>query len=206
MDKIMVYVDSDWAGCKVTRKSTSGGAITWDGGLLKSWSTTQGATALSSGEAEFYAAVEGCKEGIGLKALLADLGVTVKVEVIQDSTAAKGTMSRAGIGKIKHLDTGWLWVQDVVRSGIVTLKKINGKVNPADLLTKPKSAAEAARLSSSLGYELVMKKRSVEGETFTGMVRRWMRGDRREAEEKAETMDWWMDRRLDFFSVKIIAF
>ena len=53
LDKVLVYVDSDWAGCKVTRKSTSGGAVTWGGGLLKSWSTTQGTVALSSGEAEF---------------------------------------------------------------------------------------------------------------------------------------------------------
>ena len=28
LDKILVYVDSDWAGCKTTQASTSGGAIT----------------------------------------------------------------------------------------------------------------------------------------------------------------------------------
>ena len=28
LDKIQTYVDSDWAGCKETRASTSGGAIT----------------------------------------------------------------------------------------------------------------------------------------------------------------------------------
>ena len=59
--KITAFTDSDWAGCKVTRASTSGGVITWGGGLLKSWSKTQGSIALSSGEAEFYAAVKGCK-------------------------------------------------------------------------------------------------------------------------------------------------
>ena len=125
LDKLLVYVDSDWAGCKVTRASTSGGMVTWGGGLLKSWSKTQGSVALSSGEAEFYAAVKGCAEGIGMKSLLADLGVELRaVEVVQDSTAAKGTASRIGIGKIKHLDTGWLWIQDVVRAGVVHLKKL----------------------------------------------------------------------------------
>ena len=192
LDKIQVYVDSDWAGCKTTRKSTSGGALAWGGGLLKSWSTTQGSVALSSGEAEFYAAVKGCKEGIGVKALLADLGVAVKVEVVQDSTAAKGTATRIGIGKIKHLDTGWLWIQDVVKAGTVILKKIDGRINPADLMTKPKSAAEAARLSEVLGYRLVVRKRKEEGETYTGFVRRLMRGDRRTQEEQWETMEWWM--------------
>ena len=47
-----VYSDSDWAGCPRTRKSTSGGMLVMGGGLLKSWSTTQGPIALSSGEAE----------------------------------------------------------------------------------------------------------------------------------------------------------
>jgi hypothetical protein len=163
LDKILVYVDSDWAGCKVTRASTSGGAATWGGGLLKSWSKTQGSIALSSGEAEFYAAIKGCAEGIGLKSLLADLGVQVKVEVVQDSTAAKGTATRAGIGKVKHLDTGWLWIQDVVRAGLVVLRKINGKVNPADLMTKAKSAAEAERLTEALGYRLRFRRRKSGG-------------------------------------------
>ena len=131
--------------------STSGGAITWGGGLLKSWSRTQGCIALSSGEAEFYAAIKGGAEGIGVRSLLADMGITIKIEVYQDSTAAKGTATRIGIGKIKHLDTGWLWIQDVMRVGFITLKKICGKVNLADLMTKPKSAAEAARLSDALG-------------------------------------------------------
>ena len=121
---------------------------------------------------------------------------SVKVEVVQDSTAAKGTATRIGIGKIKHLDTGWLWIQEVVKAGVVTLEKINGKVNPADLLTKPKSAAEAARLASSLGYELVLRKRrTAEGkeESLTGMVKRMMRGDRRDEREKMETLTWWID-------------
>jgi hypothetical protein len=194
LDKLIVYVDSDWAGCKTTRKSTSGGAVTWGGGLLKSWSRTQGTVALSSGEAEFYAALKGCAEGIGIRSLMADLGLPVSVEVIQDSTAAKGTASRIGIGKIKHLDTGWLWIQDAVKSGLVVLRKINGKVNPADLLTKPKSAAEAARLSEALGYWLVVRKvrGGGSGENITGLVHRMLKGDRRDDKEKLETVTWWM--------------
>ena len=117
LDKILVYVDSDWAGCKATRKSTSGGAVTWGGGLLKSWSRSQGPVAISSGEAEFYAAIKGACEGLGIKSLLEDLGFYDQVEVIQDSTAAKGTASRAGIGRIKHLDVGWCWIQQTVENG-----------------------------------------------------------------------------------------
>ena len=129
LESILVYVDSDWAGCKASRKSTSGGAVTWGGGLLKSWSRTQGSQALSSGEAEFYAAIKGACEGLGIKSLLGDLGFRVEVEVIQDSTAAKGTASRAGVGKTTHLDVGWLWIQPTVREGEIKVPKIDGKVD-----------------------------------------------------------------------------
>ena len=87
-----------------------------------------------------------------------DLGFKIKVEVIQDSTAAKGTASRAGIGKIKHLDVGWLWIQSTVKKGEIKLMKIDGKVNPADFLTKPKSVKETARLSEALNYDMNPRK------------------------------------------------
>jgi hypothetical protein len=199
LDKLFVYVDSDWAGCKSTRKSTSGGAVTWGGGLLKTWSRTQGCIALSSGEAEFYAAIKGSAEGLGIRSLLADMGQAVEVEVIQDSTAAKGTASRLGIGKVKHLDVGWLWIQEAVRKGEVVLRKINGKVNPADVLTKPKSAAEAVRLTDALGFELMIRKQRVKDEErdggFTGFTARMLRGSDETHAEKMETMAWW-DRNL----------
>ena len=83
LESILVYVDSDWAGCKSSRKSTSGGAVTWGGGLLKSWSRTQGSVALSSGGAEFYAAIKSACEGLGIQSLLKDMGFEVEVEVIQ---------------------------------------------------------------------------------------------------------------------------
>ena len=51
LDKLMIYVDSNWAGCKTTRRSTSAGAASWGRALLKTWSRTQGSVALSSGEA-----------------------------------------------------------------------------------------------------------------------------------------------------------
>lgn len=152
---LRVYVDSDWAGCKMTRKSTSGGMAVWCGGLVKSWSRTQGSIALSSGEAEFYAAVKGMAEGLGIQSLMRDLGIEVKIEVIQDSNSAKGTLSRNGVGKIKHLDTNYLWAQEVVKKRQVTLVKMDGTQNPADVLTNPSSVQEVVRrCATRVGYEV----------------------------------------------------
>ena len=127
----------------------------WCGGLVKSWSRTQGSIALSSGEAEFYAAIKGIAEGLGVQSLMKDLGIRVKGEVVQDSTSAKGTLSRSGVGKIKHLDTNYLWAQEVVKKRGVTVAKIESTKNLADILTKPSSVQEVLRrCDGRVGYSI----------------------------------------------------
>ena len=54
---VEVYVDSDWAGCRRSRKSTSGGVLLFGGAAVRGWSSNQSVIALSSGEAEYYAAL-----------------------------------------------------------------------------------------------------------------------------------------------------
>ena len=103
---------------------------------VKHWSSTQTSVALSSGEAEFAGVIRGAGQGLGYQALLSDLGVTVPLRVWTDSSAAIGICSRQGLGKMRHLDTHTLWIQQAVRSGRVDLRKISGDENPADLLTK----------------------------------------------------------------------
>jgi len=67
--KIKVQTDSNWAGCKRTRKSTTCFTI-WLVTDQDEWipivlaSRTQTAIALSSGEAEWYAAVSGAAEAL----------------------------------------------------------------------------------------------------------------------------------------------
>jgi hypothetical protein len=53
------WTDTDYAGCRDTRKSTSGGLICFGKHLIRGWSSTQKVIALSSGEAEFYGMVRG---------------------------------------------------------------------------------------------------------------------------------------------------
>ena len=131
-----VFSDTDWAGCARTRKSTSGGCIMIGSHLIKCWSSTQASVALSSGEAEFYGVVKAAGAGLGYQALLNDFGVRLGVRVWTDSTAAIGVSTRQGLGKLRHLDTHTLWLQQAVRSKRIELRKVPGEVNPADLFTK----------------------------------------------------------------------
>ena len=136
VDAIDVYTDTDWAGCPRTRKSTSGGCVLMGRHALKSWSTTQSSVALSSGEAEFNGVVRGSGIALGMQILLKDLGHELPVRVWTDSSAAIGVCTRQGLGKLRHLDTHTLWVQQAVRSGRIDLRKVLGEENPADIFTK----------------------------------------------------------------------
>ena len=95
--------------------------------VLKSWSTTQTVVALSSGEAEYYGIAKGTCEGIGIVGLIEDFsGRRMKINLATDSSAAKGIATRKGVGKVKHLETRTLWVQDQIERGRVKVRKVIG--------------------------------------------------------------------------------
>ena len=136
VELVDIYTDIDWAGCPKTRKSTSGGCLMLGRHTLKHWSSTQSGVSLSSGEAEFHGVVKGAGMGLGYQALLQDLGIHAELRVWTDSSAAIGIAGRQGLGKLRHLDTHTLWLQQAVRSKRLELKKVLGTANPADVLTK----------------------------------------------------------------------
>ena len=103
---------------------------------MKTYSSTQPTVSLSSGEAEFYWVVRASGAVLGQHSLFADLGIPLDVRVWTDSSAAMGICTRQGLGKLRHIDTQTPWIQEKVRTKQITLKKVLGDVNPADLLTK----------------------------------------------------------------------
>ena len=80
--------------------------------------------------------IRGAGQGLGYQALLSDFGVDAPLRVWTDSSAAIGICNRQGLGKLRHLDTHTLWIQQAVRLKRVNLRKVPGESNPADLLTK----------------------------------------------------------------------
>ena len=105
--------------------------------LIKSWSSSQHCIAMSSGEAELYALVRGAAQTKGLMAMAGDMGFELQGKIYTDSTAAIGMSFRKGLGKTRHLDVQYLWIQDEVEKKTLEVKKVNTKENPADLFTKP---------------------------------------------------------------------
>ena len=112
VSELSVYSDSDWAGCRRTARSTSGGAICAGGHCVRTWSVTQKAVSLSSGEAELMALVKATSEAIGVQQLAASWGLKFDIGVHVDSSAALAVTARKGNGKLRHVRIGHLWVQD----------------------------------------------------------------------------------------------
>ena len=135
-ETLTAFSDSNWAGCKKTRKSTSGACFMHGSHLVKAYSRTQSNIALSSGEAEFYSMVSASSEALGLKAMTKDYEDEAEPYLYVDASAAIGVAQLTGLGKIRHLDTQSLWLQEAVRKKRIGLHKVKGTENPSDLMTK----------------------------------------------------------------------
>ena len=80
--------------------------------------------------------VKGTMGGMGLQTLARDLGWQVELKLFVDSSAAQAIASRKGLGKVRHLEVRHQWLQQAVKEQKVTLRKVEGKKNPSDLMTK----------------------------------------------------------------------
>ncbi len=73
---------------------------------------------------------------IGMKRFFEWYGVKVDWHTKSDSSAARSMALREGVGRVRHLDIGVLWLQEQQLRRIVELTKVLGTSNPADLKTK----------------------------------------------------------------------
>ena len=72
-----------------------------------------------------------------------------------DATTGLSIGSRHGLGKVKHIDTVFLWAQDKVLSGKAKLLKKHTDDMLADLFTKPLEAQRTRKLLTNLNYQLL---------------------------------------------------
>jgi len=127
--------------------------------VIKTWSATQGAVALSSAEAEFYAVIEGVTRAKGLTSLCRELGYGNLSDMCKcniDSSAAKSFINRRGLGKMRHIDIRDLWLQKEAREGRLLMSKVPGEENPADLMTKILNKSEICERLRGMGIAVVL--------------------------------------------------
>ncbi len=123
---MVVWSDTDFAVCARTRKSMSGGAVVFGSHCLKTYSQTQEAIALSSGESEFRGIVKAATMGIGIESLFGDLDLEMDVQFNADASAATSIASRRAAGRVRHAEVRELWVQDNIQEGELFVIKVHG--------------------------------------------------------------------------------
>ena len=111
----------------------------------------QSTRVLSSAEAEYYTLVRGASYTLGIRSHFRDLGIETQIQIYTDSSACKCFAPRRGLGKMRHVDTRYLWVQEHLALKTFKLLKVLGAENPADILTKPQNAATLQRVCEQLG-------------------------------------------------------
>src|SRR3954468_22039263 len=146
------YSDSDYAGDKVDRKSTSG-TCQFLGRSLVSWSSKkQNSVSLSTAEAEYIAAGSCCAQLLWMTQTLKDYGVYVKhVPLLCDNESAiKIGHNPVQHSRTKHIEVRHHFIRDHIAKGDINLKHVRTDKQLADIFTKPLDEKVFCRLRSEL--------------------------------------------------------
>nr|GEY65027.1 putative reverse transcriptase domain-containing protein [Tanacetum cinerariifolium] len=131
--------DSDHAGCRDSRKSTSGGIQFLGGDKLVSWSSKkQDCTSVSSAEAKYVSLSTYCAQVLWMRTQLTDYGFHFdKIPMYCDSKAAIAiSCNPVQHSRTKHIDVRCHFIKEKVEKGIVELFFIETEYQLADLFTK----------------------------------------------------------------------
>ncbi len=151
------YTDSDWGGCRETRKFTSGYVLKISGGAVCWRSKKQSIVATSSFEAEYIASCSAAKEAVWLSCLIGDICNHEKPKPIRVFEDNQGSIywgkNQAITQSKKHVDIHYHFVRDVVALDKVEFVHCPTKDMVADSQTKPLDRVKFEKLVKAMGFE-----------------------------------------------------
>ena len=124
---LLDYSDSDYAGCKVDQKSTTG-TCQFLGRSLVSWSSKkQNSVALSTAEAEYVAASACCAQLLWMRQTLSDFGCEYKkIPLLCDNESAiKLANNPIRHSRTKHIDIRHHFLRDHETKGDIALSHVS---------------------------------------------------------------------------------
>ena len=129
-------------------KSVSGFVVFVHGGPVCWRKINQKIVTTSSAEAEYVAMSSACKEIIFVRQLCYEINYPENnpTDLLSDSNAAISIATNVGFTqRSKSIRLHYHNTRDCVQNSIVKLKKVDGKENPADALTKSLNRAETSK-------------------------------------------------------------
>ncbi|WVZ70699.1 hypothetical protein U9M48_019342 [Paspalum notatum var. saurae] len=150
--ELLGYADSDFAGCRVERKSTSGGCYLLGHSLVWWSSKKQNCISLSTAEVEYIAAGSSCAQLLYMKQTLKDYGVELtRIPLLCDNeSAVKLANNPVQHSRTKHIDIHHHFIRDHVAKGNILLRNVGTKEQLVDIFTKPLDESNFCRLRSEL--------------------------------------------------------
>jgi hypothetical protein len=149
---LLGYSDSDYAGCKVDRKSTTG-TCQFLGRSLVSWSSKkQNCVALSTAEAEYIVAGACCAQLLWMKQTLRDFGYEFKKNPLlcDNESAIKLANNLVQHSRTKHIDIRHHFLRGHEAKGDIELFHVSTENQLADIFTKPLDETRFCLLRSEL--------------------------------------------------------
>ncbi|XP_019158590.1 PREDICTED: uncharacterized protein LOC109155361 [Ipomoea nil] len=147
------FSDSDWAGCPIDKKSTSGYAVFLGDNLISWLSRKQRTVARSSTEAEYKALADVSAEVTWIVSLLRELGLhtgepsTIWCDNLGATYLCANPVFHA---RTKHVEIDFHFVRDMVASGDLIVNFVSTKDQLADIFTKPLPGPRFAALRDKL--------------------------------------------------------
>ena len=147
------YSDSDFAGCKLDRKSTSGTCHLLGNSLVSWHSKKQVSVALSTAEAEYVAAGSCCAQILWMKQQLVDYGLMLDhIPIRCDNTSAINlTKNPVQHSRTKHIEIRHHFIRDHVQKGDVVIEFVDTSKQLADIFTKPLNKESFYFIRNELG-------------------------------------------------------
>ncbi|GKA44620.1 ribonuclease H-like domain-containing protein [Tanacetum coccineum] len=137
--QLSAYTDADWAGCPVTRRSTSGYCVFLGDNLL-SWSAKRQVTlSRSSAEAEYRGVANVVAETAWIRNLLCELHTplfTATLVYCDNVSAVYMSANPVQHQRTKHIEIDIHFVRDFVASGQVRVLHVPSRFQYADIFTK----------------------------------------------------------------------
>jgi len=147
------YSESDFAGCNLDRKSTSGTCHLLGFSLISWHSKKQACVALSTAKAKYIAAGSCCAQILWIKQQLEDFGLKInKVPLLCDNTSAINmTKNQVQHFRTNHIEIRHHFIQDHINNGDCEIKFVSTESQLADIFTRPLSKDKFYSIRNELG-------------------------------------------------------
>ena len=132
------FSDSDYGGCKLNFKSTTGGCQFFGDRLVTWQCKKQTSVATSTCEAEYVAASSCCSQLLWIQQQMRDYGLEFSnTPIFVDNSAAISIIKEPSHhSKTKHIEIKYHFIRDCYEKKLIEIVKIHTDLQKADLFTK----------------------------------------------------------------------